>query len=59
MTADDLREVFSDVQPPLTVPPALSQEWADLTDQLIAELGMDPEAALLAAAADLGIAYGE
>ena len=40
------------------MPPALSQEWADLTDQLIAELGMDPEAALLAVADELGIEYG-
>jgi len=58
MTPDDLLEAFSDVQAAPTVPPALSQEWADLTDQLIAELGMDPEAALMAAADELGIEYG-
>ena len=58
MTPDDQLEAFSDVQAAPTVPPALSQEWADLTDQLIAELGMDPEAALLAAADELGIEYG-
>ena len=58
MTPDDLIDIVAAAQAAPTVPPALSQEWADLTDQLIAELGMDPEAALLAAADELGIEYG-
>jgi hypothetical protein len=35
----------------------LTAQWSDLTEQLIAELAMDPQAAMLAAAADLGIPY--
>ena len=58
MTPDDLINIVAAVQAASTVPPALSQEWAALTDQLIAELGMDPEAALMAAADELGIEYG-
>ena len=42
-----------------TVPGEINLQWARLTDALIAELRMDPEAALIAAAAELGIPYGE
>lgn len=42
----------------LVVPGEIHKQWADLTDELIAELGMDPEAALVAAAQELGIDFG-
>jgi hypothetical protein len=35
---------------------ARTREWADLTEQLITELGMSPAAARLAAAQELGLA---
>jgi hypothetical protein len=49
---------MSDAQAAPTVSSHQSRAWADLTDQLVAELGMDPEVALMAAAAELGIGYG-
>lgn len=43
----------------LTVPTEIHKGRADLTDQFIAELAMDHEVALIAAAAELGIPYGD
>jgi len=57
-TTDDVITVNGASQDDSGLPEDLTAQWSDLTDQLIAELGMDPEAALMAAAADLGIEYG-
>jgi hypothetical protein len=57
--ANDLFMANGAVQTPSEFSDELTAEWADLTEQLIAELAMDPRAAMLAAAAELGIPYGD